>query len=112
MNRRAECPNKNTKHVRVRLVLGTSEFTAVVDLQTDVWIWGSATNLCSLDSTGRVNDNLDDTNSGVEWFTREHLFQIQAEDVGVVHHRSKSSMRHIANKGRESRQLWREGQSN
>lgn len=69
---------------------------AVVDADTNVWIWCTATKLVAFYAPCGLYFNLDNTNSSIERGAGEKLFKVEGEDVGLVHHRLEVTVNHIA----------------
>jgi hypothetical protein len=90
---------------RVVLVFRSGKLSAIVDGQAYIRVWRSTTNLRAFDSTGRLDCHQKNADCCIQRFTRKHLLEIEGENVGVVHHRTKSCMCHLADEGRESGDL-------
>ena len=86
-------------------VLRLGQFGPLVDAHTDEWVRCHATHLAGFQVPGRANGNLQDADGGVERLTREHLLDVQREEVRVVHHWSEDRVNHIANECRQARDL-------
>jgi hypothetical protein len=68
------------------LVFRSSKLRAFIDGNGNVRVWGAATDLDPLDATGRVNNDLHNTDSRIKRFARQELLKVEREHVGVVHH--------------------------
>src|SRR5688572_14037715 len=59
---------KISANVRVGLIVGPCQFSAISNGQTDIGVGGSTGKFLPLDATCRTNNDLDDTRSGIIWF--------------------------------------------
>jgi len=79
--------------------LSAGEFCTIVDGKADKRIWDATAYLGTFDAAGGMDGDLKDTDSCIERFTGQKLFEIEGKDVGLIHHGAECSMSHITNEG-------------
>ena len=52
-----------------------------------------------------MNRDLQNTDSAIQRLARQHLLDIEREEVGVVHHRREGRVHHVANESGQTRDL-------
>ena len=91
--------------VRVVLELSLRELDTLVDAKTNEGVRAAATELRALEVAGALHCDLKYANGRVDRLSRQHLLQVQSEDVGNVHHGPENAVDGIANEGGQSRNL-------
>jgi len=99
-----KCHTDNSD-LRVGFGLGLGKFSSVIEREADIGIRGATSDLRTLDITCTVDDDLENTDGGVERGTGKHLLEIEGEEVWVVHHGCQGAMDHVPDECRKSRNL-------
>lgn len=76
-------------------MLGLGKLSSVVEREADVRIRGATSDLRTLDITCGADDDLEDSDGGIERGTGKDLLEIEGENMWVVHHRSQGTMDHV-----------------
>lgn len=61
-------------------MFGPGKLVALVDAESNVRIWRTSPDLASLDTTCRMDRDLQDTDSGVNGCSGKELFKVQGKD--------------------------------
>ena len=80
---------------------------SVVEREADIRIWGATSDLRSSHITCTMNNDLENTDGGIQGDTRENLLKIEGENVWVIHHRSQGAMDHVSDECGKSGNLLR-----
>ena len=82
--------------VRVRLPLRLRELGALVDAEADEGVGTASAELRAFEVARALDRDLEHADGRVDGLAREHLLEVEREDVGVVHHRAEDAVDRVA----------------
>ncbi len=75
------------------LVLCASDLRAILNANADIWV--RCTNPRRFDTSGCIQGNFNNANGGIERLARKHLFEVESEHIGSIHHWLECCMCHF-----------------
>ena len=89
----------------VLLPMCALECGVVVEADSNIRIRFSTTKLVALETLSGDDRHLQYADGSIEWNAGHELFEVEREDIRVVHHGAEGSVDHVVNEGRKTGDL-------
>ncbi len=87
------------------LPLGLRKFCTLVEAERDEGVWTASAQFGTLEVSRALDGNLQHADCSVNGLARQHLLQVEREDIRLVHHRAKDTVNGVADESRQTRNL-------